>query len=96
VHFTIPESLEHAASVQSVAISVLAMHRFGIVHESMEFGSQQPCTPSRVFVAQTKFVLEHVIDDSFKLLAYCNIKQERMTIRNEPDMYAHVLLPCWS
>jgi hypothetical protein len=64
VHLTIPGLLEHAASVQDAEIAVLAMHCFGIVHESMELGSQQPCTPSRVFVAQTKFALEHVIDDS--------------------------------
>jgi hypothetical protein len=89
-----PELLEHAASVHRVDIAVLAMHCFGIVHESKEFGSQQPCTPSRVFVAHAKSVLEHVIDDSSGLLVHCDIKQGSVTIRNEPEMNAHVLLPC--
>jgi hypothetical protein len=72
VHLTMAELLEHAASVQRVDMAVLAMHVVGIVHESRDFGSQQPWTPLRVFVAQTKFVLEHVTEDSTLVLVYCN------------------------
>lgn len=64
MHFMMLELLEHAASVQTVDMAVLAMHVVGIMHESKEFGSQQPWTRFSRMVAQAKFGLEHVIEDS--------------------------------
>jgi len=72
VHLRTAELLEHKASVQSVDMAVLAMHVVGIVHELIPFGSQQPWTPLRVLVAQTKLELEHVIEDAFELLGSVN------------------------
>lgn len=62
------ELLEQAASVQREDMAVLAMHVVGIMHESKEFGSQQPWTPFWMIVAQAKFGLEHVIEDSTTML----------------------------
>tara|TARA_R110002003_G_scaffold878_13_gene21775 strand:+ start:19598 stop:19825 length:228 start_codon:yes stop_codon:yes gene_type:complete len=64
VHLTIWELLEHAASVQAVAMAAAGTHVVGMVQEERALGSQQPWTPNWVFVAQMKVGLKHVIEDS--------------------------------
>jgi hypothetical protein len=64
VHLRTRGLVEHIVSVQMLGMAVLAMHVVGMIQEESEAGSQQPWTPWRVFVAQMKFELGHVIEDS--------------------------------
>lgn len=64
MHFKIAELLVQAELLHEDDMPVLATHWVGITHELKPAGSQQPTAAYCVFLAQTKFVLAHVMDDS--------------------------------
>lgn len=65
VHLSTAALVEQKLSVQRVDMAALAMHVVAIVQDAMAEGSQQPCTPFRVLVAQTEFD-PHVREEAMK------------------------------
>ena len=64
VHFAMAEFVEQAESVHSVDMAVLGIHVVGSTQAERLEGSQQPCTPKKVFVAQTALLAKHVMEDA--------------------------------
>lgn len=80
--------------MQPVERAVDAMHVVGMVQEEREAGSQQPCTPWRVFVAQTKFEFWHVKGSSYVVVSVVDGGEAGgPNIRDEPAMKPHVFPP---
>jgi hypothetical protein len=87
---------EQEVSVQRVEKAVLGIHVVGMVQSERDRGSQHPWTPFRVFVAQMKDVLGHVIEDSelcVSMVVDLWSDHNEEDIRDEPETKPQVLSP---
>ena len=82
------------SSVQSELMAVEAMHVVARMQDEKVEGSQHPCTPKKLFVAQIALELGHVIEDARGVSNNWCVARLRIGTRQPGDVAACIALIC--